>query len=102
MLTAMFQPARAGMLEAGFRIVLKNEGADEVQWHFGVSNGRCVLSPSENDSIADVVLVLSDDAFHELMSGKSDVPSLYAARRLAIRGNIDLALRFTKLFRSIR
>jgi predicted lipid carrier protein YhbT len=96
-LPRLFRVENAGNLEVNYRIRLKLEDGDIEPWTFTVYKGKCGLLPGD-DFDADVVLTCNDASLDELLSGVADLTTLYTQRRLAIKGNVDLALKFPRLF----
>ncbi len=96
-LPRLFQLDPAGNMEANYRVRLRQDNGEIDAWTFTVYKGKCGLLPGE-DFDADVILTCDDASLDELVSGTIDLPTLYAQRRLAIKGDIDLALKFPRLF----
>ncbi len=96
-LPRLFQTDSAGSLVANYLVRLRTEDGEFDPWTFTVYNGQCGLIPGD-DLNADVVLTCDDASLDELISGTVDLPTLYAQRRLAIKGDIDLVLKFPRLF----
>ena len=96
-LPRLFRVEPAGNLEVNYRLRLKLEDGEIEPWTFTVYKGKCGLLPGE-DFDADVVLTCDDATLDELLSGIVDLPTLYTQRRLAIKGNVDFALKFPRLF----
>lgn len=97
-LPRLFNADAAQGLEATYRLQVRGQGgADPETWTLSVYRGKCGLLPGE-DLAADVTLVFDLPVLEEIIAGLQDVASLYTQRRLGLRGNVDLAIRFPKLF----
>lgn len=96
-LVRLFAPQAAESLEANYCLRVKEGDATPKIWTFSVFRGKCGLLPGD-DLESDVTLTFDAPTLEELISGVNDVAGLYAQRRLGIKGNVDLALRFPKLF----
>lgn len=96
-LPRLFQVESGRNLEVNYRLRMRQDDGEMEPWTFTVYKGKCGLLPGE-DFDADVTLTCDEGTFDELISGAVDLPTLYAQRRIAIKGDIDLALKFPRLF----
>jgi hypothetical protein len=96
-LPRLFSATYAENVEANYRLNIRDEQGETKAWTFTVHRGKCGLLPGD-DFEADVVFVLDPPTLEELITGLNDVATLYQHRKLGIKGNIDLAIRFPRLF----
>jgi len=79
---------------AVFAFTLKNKAGTTESWHIDLKEaGKVAKGEKPEGGKADVTLVLSDDDFGKLVSGKSKAQSLFMAGKLKIRGDIMKATR---------
>lgn len=97
-LPRLFNPEAAEGVEANYQLQVRGAGGGEpAVWTLSVYHGKCGLLPGD-DLEADVTLVFDLPVLEELIAGLNDVATLYTQRRLGLRGNVNLALRFPRLF----
>lgn len=97
-LPRLFNPDAAEGVEANYQLQVRGAGgAESAVWTLSVYHGKCGLLPGD-DLEADVTLVFDLPVLEELIAGLNDVATLYTQRRLSLRGNVNLALRFPRLF----
>lgn len=96
-LVRLFNPAAADGVEANYRLRIRGGGDAEAVWTLSVFHGKCGLLPGD-DLEAHVTLTFELPVLEELIAGLNDVATLYTQRKLGLRGDVNLALRFPRLF----
>ncbi|EHY56724.1 hypothetical protein HRR83_002193 [Exophiala dermatitidis] len=80
---------------AVFAFKLTNDKGQEETWHLDLKeSGKVGKGEAPQGKKADVTLVLSDDNFGKLVSGKTKAQTLFMTGKLKIKGNV---MKATKL-----
>jgi len=78
-----------------YQFDISRDGKTE-SWTVDLKNGQGSVSPGQ-PSKADCTLVIGDDDFVGMMTGKLNSQQLFSQGKLKIRGNMGLAMKLTKL-----
>ena len=98
-ITARFDPAAAGELEAAFELRVRDpRGGEPARFALSVADGHCEVRPGAASDAGATVTVGGDDLIR-MASGVAGWPELLSAGRLELAGDPFLALRFPVLFR---
>ncbi|KAL2401288.1 hypothetical protein ABEF93_004613 [Exophiala dermatitidis] len=80
---------------AVFAFKLTNDKGQEETWHLDLKeSGKVSKGEAPQGKKADVTLLLSDDNFGKLVSGKTKAQTLFMTGKLKIKGNV---MKATKL-----
>ncbi|KAL2419960.1 hypothetical protein ABEF95_009491 [Exophiala dermatitidis] len=80
---------------AVFAFKLTNDKGQEETWHLDLKeSGKVGKGEAPQGKKADVTLLLSDDNFGKLVSGKTKAQTLFMTGKLKIKGNV---MKATKL-----
>lgn len=94
-----FDPEAAGDLRVAFQYVLS--GPAGGTFHARVDEGRLDVARGAYPH-PDVVFRLPAAIFFDVLAGRANADMLFMAGRIAIEGDLSLALKMRKLFRGPR
>jgi putative sterol carrier protein len=104
---ALSSPAdRADAIKSGsaiFAFTLKNKASEQESWYIDLKEsgtvGKGLAPPGKKPG---VTLVLSDDDFGKLVSGKANAQKLFMSGKLKVKGDVMKATKMEPILKKVR
>jgi len=95
LLPSAFLPEKAGNLRADVQFFISGDKGGD--WVVMINQGTCSVIPGISKNPSVEFFAAAQD-FLDVLTGKLDAMRAYMSGRLQVRGNMNLAMRLTKMF----
>ncbi|TPX42713.1 hypothetical protein SeLEV6574_g05450 [Synchytrium endobioticum] len=83
-----------------FQIDISNSAKKSQSWFVNLKEGEGSVGAGPAPGKSDVTIIISDNDFIQLSSGKADAQKLFMGGKLKLKGNMSLAMKLQDIFKA--